>query len=47
MDWILIVGVTSAYFFLFLQSMAHGSTLTATYAAVMQVRSLAERSSVK
>jgi len=31
----------------FLQSMAHGFTLTATYAAAMQVRSLAGRSSVK
>jgi len=31
----------------FLQSMEHGFTLTATYAAAMQVRSLAGRSSVK
>jgi len=31
----------------FLQNMARGSTLTATYAAAMQVRSHAGRSSVK
>jgi hypothetical protein len=40
----LFVGAIPACF---LQSMACGSTLTATYAAVMQVRSLAGRSSVK